>query len=234
MKCTKIEYLDEDYNLCDLEIDGGNNNYIAEGVVVHNTWCCFGYHPEVDCPIVTSKGLSARGLAFKFNEANEKNLYMQTYNTTKDVGDGNELLEGLRSLILEPLDTPVYILGEVYGKGVQDLSYVDDNTKHFRAFDIYVGEPTSGRYLPPNEVEKICRVLDIDTVPVLYSGLYSKDIVEELTNGKETVSGKELHMREGVVIRPYNERRDDIIGRVILKSVSDAYLLRKGKTTEFN
>ena len=36
--------------------------------------------------------------------------------------------------------------------------------------------------------------------------------------------------REGVVIRPHDERRHDIIGRVILKSVSDAYLLRKNGT----
>lgn len=127
----------------------------------------------------------------------------------------------------------MYILGEIYGKGVQDLAYVDDNAKYFRAFDIYVGEPSSGRYLPPDEVERVCRVLDIDMVPVLYCGPYSKEVVEEYTNGKETVSGKELHMREGVVIRPHDERRHDEIGRVILKSVSEAYLLRKGGT-EFN
>ena len=84
--------------------------------------------------------------------------------------------------------------------------------------------------MAPDEVKNICKELDIDTVPVLYSGPYSKEVVDELTNGKETVSGKELHMREGIVIRPFNERRDDDIGRVILKSVSDAYLLRKGGT----
>jgi RNA ligase (TIGR02306 family) len=200
---------------------------------LHGTWCCFGYHPEVDCPIVTSKGQSAKGLAFKHNETNEKNLYMQMYKQMEDVGDGHTLLEGLQYLTYSKMDTPVYILGEIYGKGVQDLAYVDDNAKYFRAFDIYVGEPSNGQYLPPDEVERICRVLDIDMVPVLYCGPYSKEVVEKYTNGKETVSGKELHMREGVVIRPHDERRHDEIGRVILKSVSEAYLLRKGGT-EFN
>lgn len=45
-------------------------------------------------------------------------------------------------------------------------------------------------------------------VPVLYDGPY--DNVPELKNlalGNEQVSGKELHIKEGVVIRPYEDRR---------------------------
>jgi len=214
-------------------------NILEEGEEVsiteklHGTWCCMGFHPDVEenggGRIVTSKGLSGRGLAFKFNEQNEKNLYVQMYHQLTN-GIGQDIMERFCRLDLHDDGDPFYILGEVYGKGVQDLAYVDDNEKAFRVFDIYVGEPTGGHYLAPDEVKNICKELDIDTVPVLYSGPYSKEVVDELTNGKETVSGKELHMREGIVIRPFNERRDDDIGRVILKSVSDAYLLRKGGT----
>ena len=199
---------------------------------LHGTWCCMGYHPDVEennGRVITSKGLSGRGLAFKFNEQNEKNLYVQMYHQLTN-GIGQDIMERFCRLDVHNDGDPFYILGEVYGKGVQDLAYVDGNEKAFRVFDIYVGEPTGGHYLSPEEVKNICKELDIDTVPVLYSGPYSKEMVEELTNGKETVSGKELHMREGIVIRPFNERRDDIIGRGILKSVSDAYLLRKGGT----
>jgi RNA ligase (TIGR02306 family) len=199
---------------------------------LHGTWCCFGHHPDVDCAIVTSKGQSAKGLAFKHNESNDRNLYMQMYRQLTDESN-RDIVQQFIDIQGDGFLEPFYILGEVYGKGVQDLAYVDDNQKHFRVFDIYVGEPTNGRYLSPNEVEEICRALDIDMVPVLYYGPYIKAVIENLTNGKETVSGKELHMREGVVIRPFNERRHDEIGRVILKSVSDAYLLRKGGT-EFN
>lgn len=209
-------------------LEDGEEVFITEKL--HGTWCCFGYHPAIDHPIVTSKGLSGKGLAFKFNEINNTNLYMQMFDKYNDVGDGYTMFDGISQVALLPQGTPIYVLGEVFGQGVQDLSYVDDNKKYFRIFDIYVGEPTKGRYLPPDEVIKIAKVLDIDTVPLLYSGSYSKEIVEDLTNGKETVSGKEIHMREGIVIRPLNERRDDVIGRVILKSVSDAYLLRKGGT----
>ena len=206
--------------------------YITEKL--HGTWCCFGFHPEIDHPVVTSKGLSGRGLAFKFNDSNKKNLYMQMFDKYNDVGDDYTMFDGISQCAALDQDTPIYVLGEVFGHSVQDLQYTDDNGKYFRIFDIYVGEPSQGRYLSPAEVIKIAKVLDIDTVPVLYCGHYSKEIVEDLTNGKETVSGKEIHLREGIVIRPAKERRDDVIGRVILKSVSAAYLLRKGKTTEFN
>jgi hypothetical protein len=55
----------------------------------------------------------------------------------------------------------------------------------------------------------------------------------EHTDGR-TVVGSGAHLREGVVIVPLAERRDDQIGRVILKSVSGDYLTRKGEATEFN
>ena len=55
----------------------------------------------------------------------------------------------------------------------------------------------------------------------------------EHTDGRETISGRGLHIREGVVVRPCAERRHEALGRVQLKSVSERYLLRKGGT-EYN
>ena len=81
-------------------------------------------------------------------------------------------------------------------------------------------------------------------VPILHVGFYSKEIIEEYTTGNEFISSEynpppnvqrdSVHMREGIVITPLVERQDDEIGRVILKSVSEDYLLRRGKTTEYN
>lgn len=57
---------------------------------------------------------------------------------------------------------------------------------------------------------------------------YTKEIVEELTNGATFESAS--HIREGVVIRPERERFSlKLGGRLILKSVSNAYLEKKGK-----
>lgn len=217
---------------------------------LHGTWCCFGYHPDNDFPIVTSKGLSDKGLAFKFNESNEaRNLYVRMFNSIETDDAGLNLLElyvaviGFKSWDQYETENnlPFYILGEIFGAGVQDLTYGNLPTQ-FRVFDIYVGEPGQGHYLNDTRVEEIVNDMnawsddirvELSYVPVLYRGPFSKEALAEYTDGTETASGNEAHMREGVVVRVANERRDDEIGRVILKSVSEAYLLRKGNATEY-
>ena len=190
---------------------------------LHGTWCCMGKHPDVDIPVVTSKGLSGRGLAFKMNEVNKSNLYVKTLLSTMD--------DDFKTIVEQAIAaydwSAFYILGEIFGAGVQDLAYGGKQPR-FRIFDIYLGEPEHGRYMNSDEVKQVAKELGVETVPILYEGKYSPEIVEQLTNGKETVSGTEAHMREGVVIRTKEERTDSVIGRVMLKSVSEAYILRKG------
>jgi len=132
------------------------------------------------------------------------------------------------------------VLGEVFGASIQDLTYgamaKEGDRPGFRVFDIFVSaphgthEPHQARYLNDDELESACKGLGLARVPVLYRGPFSKKVAEEYTNGKETVSGKKLHIREGIVIRPVIERRANNLGRVQLKSVSADYLLRKNGT----
>lgn len=202
----------------------GEEVYITEKL--HGTWCCMGTHPEVDIPIVTSKGLSEKGLAFKFNAANDNNLYVRAFHSlTKNdatIVEDAQCIMGTKE--------PVYLFGEIFGAGIQDLTY-GGIAPSFRLFDIYVGNPSEGRYLNPEEMRSIASHLGLEIVPVLYVGAYSKEVVAEHTDGTETISGS--HMREGVVIKPLVERRDVTLGRVFLKSVSEKYLLRKN-ATEYN
>jgi RNA ligase (TIGR02306 family) len=107
------------------------------------------------------------------------------------------------------------------------------NENQFRAFDIYVGNKGQGKFVDVQEFRDTCAVLDIPTVPELYRGAFSKEVLDKYTNGLETVSGNAAHVREGVVVRPLVERETRGLGRVILKSVSEAYLLRKGEVTEY-
>lgn len=228
MKCLSVEYIDESFDLCDLEIDGGTNNYVAEGIVVHNTWCAAGIVPELEHPeiedgkfVVSSKGLSGQGLAFKFNEQNANNVYLKAFWSIKNV---------LQS-ISDDLGT-VYILGEIFGP-IQDLRY-GFLTPQFRVFDIYVGRPTMGYYLDMLTVINICNKYGLQHVPVLYRGPFTREILKQYTDGKETVSGLSQHIREGVVINVVPERFHPKLGRVVVKSVSEDYLTRKNKdATEF-
>ena len=188
---------------------------------LHGTWCCLGWHPKHG-PIVTSKGLSDRGLALIIDDANASNLYVRTWRAFEaafETARARAAADG----------QPFYVLGEVYGRGVQDLHYGERNPA-FRVFDVYVGQPGQGRYLAPEEVETCLRG-PFPLVPVLYRGPFSTAVMLEHTDGTTALGAG--HVREGVVVRPAAERESPEIGRVILKSVSGDYLTRKGGT-EFN
>lgn len=207
----------------------------AEEVVmtekIHGTFCMVAHLPVGEWSddhldqrwVVASKGLAAQGIALKPTEENlAKNTYFRALIT-------HDVFRKLRAAIDN--DEKVVVLGEVYGRGIQDLQYGNESDNlGFRVFDIYV----EGLPMPHDVMQVACQEAGLETVPVLYEGPFGEDVMEEVTNGKETISGDETHTREGVVIKPLNERRDNEIGRVILKSVSEAYLLRKGDTTEFN
>lgn len=116
--------------------------------------------------------------------------------------------------------------GEIYGKGIQDLTYglVDDISVRF--FD--VKDTKTGKYLDYASMVELAEVYNnLGIVPVLYVGPYSKEVVQQYTNGKSILSPGQ--MREGIVIKPVNDRIEHM-GRVILKSISEEYLLRKGGT----
>ena len=46
-------------------------------------------------------------------------------------------------------------------------------------------------------------------VPVLYEGAFDIDVIRPLREGKETVSGRGLHIREGVVVTPATPRESE-------------------------
>ena len=214
-----LKYDIEDFKKYPDEFRDGEPVVITEKL--HGTWCCLGWHAEQG-PIVTSKGMSDKGLALLLNDANKSNLYVRTW------GAHQEAFESARTRIAGD-GRPFYVLGEVYGRGVQDLHYGQPNPA-FAMFDAYVGEPGTGRYLNPDElVESLSDLFPL--VPVLYRGPFSLAKLQELTDGTTTLGG--AHAREGVVLKPVAERVSNEFGRVILKSVSGKYLTRKGGT-EFN
>ena len=211
-----------------------DGEYVVATEKLHGTWCCYGIHvSQVDgerISVVTSKGLSAKGLAFKFYEKNMRsNLYLQVLERSRDTED-EDILERLESWMFDnDVEEPVYLLGEIFGRGVQDLGY-GEPVPVFRLFDVYVGQPGQGRYMGVEEKSVLAKELNIDTVPFLYRGPFSMEKMEELRDGQD-FSGSNI--REGIIILPLEEREDLELGRVQLKFVSPAYLLRKGGT-EFN
>lgn len=195
---------------------------------LHGTFCGIGYWPNLNnyelSPrefggnfFVFSKGLGAQGLVFKNNEANKNNIYVRTL---------NRLLANTNLSSLGNKTHPVFVLGEIFGPGIQDLHY-GQKEPTFRVFDI----STDYQFLNDVELGAWVEELGLTRVPVMYRGPFSTEKMEELKEGKSTFDNKQI--REGIVIKPVIERETDELGRVILKFVSDAYLTRKGGS-EYN
>jgi hypothetical protein len=119
------------------------------------------------------------------------------------------------------------IYGEVYGQGVQDLTYSVAGIT-FRVFDIY--DVKNRKFLDFEDMRNICQKLGLSVVPVLYRGKYDPAIIEPLRFGKSTLDGTTL--REGIVIKPAKETIVNHFGRLALKFVSEDYKTRSGNTTE--
>lgn len=131
-------------------------------------------------------------------------------------------LEPVRSLLeeLRQQGHAVAILyGEVYGSRVQSLHYGRRDGLGFAAFDVLVGE----HYLDYDDFAALCGRHGVATVPLLWRGPFSLERIAELSRGRTTLADD--HIREGVVVRPAAERFDSQVGRVILKYLSDDYLL---------
>ena len=203
------------------KIHGTQTRFIfTKGVVNDET---FGENKDI---YIASKGQGDKGLFFKNNLSNANSYYVRAFklNDIENKVVNSELYKNSDMLTL---------FGETYG--MQDLKYgLENGHIGYRLFDVYVGKPRYGRFLNYEECKAFASELGIERVPSLYVGEYSYEKVKELTDGKTTLGKNKNQIREGVVIRPLNERYISELGRVFLKSVSEAYKLRKGETTEYN
>jgi len=187
---------------------------------LHGSACLLTYFAEDGRVQVSSKGFGAKSLALK---EDPRNLYWRAV-----LGHG---VPETAARLAERLGARrVGIFGEVFGAGVQDLTYGADgrrSTLGYAVFDVSAEIDGTVRWLDAAEL----LAGDLPLVPRLYEGPYDIEQVLEVASGRETVSGRELHLREGVVIRPAVERYSPVTGgRAIAKAVSPAYLTRKGGT----
>jgi RNA ligase (TIGR02306 family) len=112
------------------------------------------------------------------------------------------------------------VYGEVYGK-TQKLHYGIPDKCQIACFDIM----QNGQWLSWKSSQQLAEDYKLPWVPVVYRGPLT-DKICEYAEGKSLIPGAE-NIREGVVVKPITERRDDRGNRVQLKIVSNEYL---GKT----
>jgi len=167
----------------------------------------------------------------------EKSLW---WKVAKDIG----LEEKFLKLHEAGYSDKTVVYGEVYGQVQKGFNYDQEPGKaSFRVFDSYDGN--TGVYNDWDVTKAIVEVMGLETVPELYRGPWNPEL-EGLQNGTETVSGKNLHMREGFVLKPVKEQwvsfnpelagshtsesgYHGFTGRKIFKVVGTAYKLRNKK-----
>jgi RNA ligase (TIGR02306 family) len=145
---------------------------------------------------------------WKDNEINSRMVYIRTYHDNP---------------ALQNLPTDVQVFGEIYG--VQDLKYGLQNGKtDYAIFAVCKGE----EFLNYDDFISFCNAYQLPRVPVLYRGGYSWEIATQFNNADSVLAPK--CMMEGVIVQPTIERTDFKVGRIVLKLISDRYLLRKDGT----
>ncbi|MER8061335.1 MULTISPECIES: RNA ligase (ATP) [unclassified Streptomyces] len=186
---------------------------------LHGSACLLTYVADEGRVHVSSKGFGARSLALR---EDPRNLYWRAVRAHGVPEAAARLAERLGA-------RRIGVFGEVYGAGVQDLTYGADGRREtlgYAVFDVSAEIGGSVRWLDTGVLDG-----ELPVVPRLYEGPYDIDRVLSVASGRETVSGRGLHLREGVVIRPATERYSAVTGgRAIAKAVSPAYLTRKGGT----
>jgi len=191
---------------------------------LHGSACLYTWHDGES--YVSSKGFGSRNQALK---QDDNNLYWRAIL-------GHHVPDAAWVIASKLGVSTVGIFGEVYGKGVQDLHYGAEGRSGlpgYMVFDIAIKVDGQTVWLDQDHMLEVLAGL-APAVPRVYEGGYDFDLLMSLAGGKEQISGRELHVNEGIVVRPKNERYSEVLGgRAIAKFVSDAYLTRSGNTTEY-
>lgn len=117
----------------------------------------------------------------------------------------------------------VIFYGEVFGQVQKGFQYgATKGQVFFRAFDAW--DIASQRYLDFADFMRLAVHCGIDTMPVLWHGK-AGFIPLDIRNGDSKIPGAD-NIREGFVVKPSHERTAHM-GRVVLKFVSEGYLLHK-------
>ena len=205
MKLKRKKKLDKIYSRFDLEIEG-THNFVAEGVVVHNT----------NVRIAITDGVRKAGSRKHMRKEPEdyaNSLYWFPWSNPNIVA----MMEALGAK-----HKCVVVYGETFGKVQKNFAYNVPGGVDFRVFDMML----DGNYIDYDDCVAICNKYRVQMVPLIARIPYDLDAVAELSKGTTRVNDA-THIREGVVVKPVHERRDHKVGRVILKYVSDDYLLSK-------
>lgn len=195
---------------------------------IHGTNFRAGWVPKTTLLAKIRKFLRL-GTSYEFVFGSHNIQLQQKASGFKTFYDANVYAEAVKKYDLKNrIPKSMVIYGEIYGSGIQkNYTYeCKQDERKLVIFDIQ----TFGKYTNSSVCKWYCKnVLDLTHVPILYQGAFDLEKIKKLTKGNSVLAPTQK-IREGVVIKAVNESNDVLIGRKVLKLVSDEYLLKKNNS----
>jgi RNA ligase (TIGR02306 family) len=152
-----------------------------------------------------------------------------SHNIEREHNDGSVYAQIAAELRLKEILPKGFVLyGEIYGPSIQrGYRYgCKPGEVKFAAFDLKV----NGVYLSCAEFKHLTKLMNLPTVPILFSGQIANTNLEALVGG-DSVLDSSQKIREGIVIKSKYEE-NCMVGRKILKHINPEYALKDN--TEFH
>jgi len=179
---------------------------------VHGSQAVFYMRFAPDGQIIkwtSSKGFASKGLCIKESETN--GYWMGA----KEIGLWDTLIEAYK-----PVEWKEDIVVQVFGEAIpcQGGNWMYGK----RSPSVVIFKVTVNKVAVPHD--QVPEGLRKNWVPVLYDGPYENvKELRKLAHGNESVSGKDLHIKEGIVIAPYWHRRAADGTKLLVKVLNPDY-----------
>lgn len=226
-----VETLDTNrrgFNNNKYDIETTTHNFFVNGVLVHNSNARLSKLPTL-CDTLFKKIKKFFGLLPKYEVCyGSNNVDLTNRSNWKGFYGDNVYFKAFQACNAhEKVKENEIIYGEVVGEGIQKNYHYGHRQPHFVLFDVKVYNPDTKefRWLNPDEVEQYAKERGFDFVPVLYRGVFNKQIAYELTFG-DSAYCPEQKIREGVVIKSRFDYNDISMSsnKRALKYISEVYL----------
>ena len=173
---------------------------------IHGSQCALLISKD-GTPHVSSKGFFSKGIEILEDAGN---IYWCSIRNTKLI---DILVAAYPGVQVQAFAESFPVQGQAWSYGAAD------NKPLLRVFRLLV----DGREMPIAEARAAAHALAELWTPILYEGPFDVEALRGLAKGKEQVSGKELHKREGGVITPVIPRNSSENWNLSLKNVASDF-----------